>query len=106
MKWLNKLYVSPEIEKKKIKVKWKINHFAGVKGVYMIVLPRESSNQLEIIESSFFKQRYYRKRNMIIVGMAESEISAHEIVKQITNETYEMTGDADIKSYLLEKYEK
>lgn len=41
---------------------------------------------------------------MAIIGIAESQYSANEIVLQIVNESVKNTGDADIKSYLLEKY--
>lgn len=105
MKWLKKLYVSPTIEKKKQKIKWKLNHFAGVAGLYIIVLPEDTSCQLEIIESVYLKQHYYRKRNMIIVGIADSQINAFDIILQITKETYENNNDANIKRYLLEKYD-
>ena len=46
------------MEKKKIRIKWKINHRAGVLGVYLLILPVEENNaQLEIINGSCLKQK-------------------------------------------------
>lgn len=105
MKWLKDLYVSPAMEKKKIRVKWKLEHGAGVVGTFLLVLPMDdSTNQLEIINSVYLKQKYYKRKNMVIIGMAESVDSAYDILIKITGETYENTGDANIKEYLLAKH--
>lgn len=109
MNWVKDLYTTPTMEKKKIRIKWKINHRAGVLGVYLLILPVEENNaQLEIINGSCLKQKacysYYNSKKMAIIGIAESQYSANEIVLQIVNESVKNTGDADIKSYLLEKY--
>ena len=76
---------------------------------YLLILPVEENNaQLEIINGSCLKQKacysYYNSKKMAIIGIAESQYSANEIVLQIVNESVKNTGDADIKSYLLEKY--
>ena len=64
--------------------------------------------QLEIINGSCLKQKacysYYNSKKMVIIGIAESQYSADEIVLQIVKESVKNTGNADIKSYLLEKY--
>ncbi len=103
MKWIKDLYISPAMEKKKIKIKWKLNHGAGVVGVYLLVMPLDNSH-LEIINSAYLKQKYYRRRKMVIIGIAESIESAYDILIKIVSETFEHTKDADIKKYLLERY--
>ena len=58
MNWVKDLYTTPTMEKKKIRIKWKINHRAGVLGVYLLILPVEENNaQLEIINGSCLKQK-------------------------------------------------
>lgn len=59
MNWVKDLYTTPTMEKKKIRIKWKINHRAGVLGVYLLILPVEENNaQLEIINGSCLNKRH------------------------------------------------
>lgn len=105
MKWYKDLYVTPKMAKKKVRIKWKLDHGAGVVGTYLLVLPETNYNQLEIINSIYIKQPYYRNRDMIVIGLAESEIMAYELLLIITEETFKNTKDANIRSYLLQKHQ-
>lgn len=104
LRWLDDLYVTPAMEAKKSKIQWKINHGAGVLGAYLLVIPLESVNQLEIIPSGFLKQRYYRRKKMVIIGMTESMEEAYELVRGFLEETYAARGDGKIREWLQEKH--
>ena len=104
MKWYRELYVSDSIAGAKVnRIKWRINHRAGVVSVYVIALASNSENQLDIIPAWVLKQKAYPKKELTIVGLAKGRKDALLLVKRIVEETYRTTGDADIRSYLAGK---
>ena len=99
MNWLKKLYITPAMKKKKTKIIWKLDHGAGVTGVYLLLIPYTKANQLEIMNAAYLKQRFLRKQNMTVVGMAESYEQAVLLLQQIVEEVYTKTGTANIRSF-------
>ena len=105
MKWYSKLYVSESIEKKANQIKWRINHNAGVLGVYLISLASNPDNLLDIIPSTDLKLLGYPKRFLHIIGIAGSYDEAVELVIQIVNDTMKAQGDLDVRGFLKEDQE-
>lgn len=106
MIWYDDLYVSENIEKKKEKIKWKIKHNAGLLQMYVITLPCNSENLLEIISTKELMQRHYPKKNLVIVGMAKGYEEAVTIAATIIVETMNELGNTNVKKYLGEKRRK
>lgn len=67
-------------------------------GVYCILLPQNPSNLFEIMHVNELRFSYYRKRNMYLLGLAESRKNAVEIVCRIIAEAYEEEEEPDIRS--------
>ena len=103
MKWMKNLYVSPLMQRDVKKIMWKLNHGAGILGTYLIILSTNEKNQLDIINAAYMKQRYYRRREIYVVGLADSYDDAIQLLMQIVEETYALTGGADVKSYLKQR---
>lgn len=103
MKWYDELYIGRSILHKKKKVIWKIDHNAGQVFTYVITLPANPDNLLDIIPSWELMQKYYPKRDITIVGLAGGYPEALEVVQEIITEVYEHTGELQVPEYLLEK---
>ena len=102
MKWYKNLYVSETIGKKVNKFKWKINHNAGTINIFLICLPSNSDNLLDIVPAVEIMQKGYPKKDMHIIGMAKGYEDAVELTRRIIEETYNSTGDVNVVKYLKE----
>lgn len=100
MKWYKDLYVGESISHKVDKIKWKINHNAGTLSIYIIALASNPQNMLDIIPTRELLQKAYPKKEMRIIGLAGSYNEAIELVRKIVEETYNVTGNANVRYYL------
>lgn len=79
MRFSRKLYISPSLDKKCGKVKWKLRTGRPQPAIYVIALAR-NNDLLEIYHSAMLRQKYYKKRRMPHIlsgslwGMAEQSI--------------------------------
>ncbi|MGI6094272.1 MAG: hypothetical protein ACOYBL_02455 [Lachnospiraceae bacterium] len=103
LKWYKNLYVGDTAKKKMNKIIWKINHGAGMIDVYLVTLPVSEQNQLEIISSSQILQKPLRRLCPMIVGVACGYAEAVDLVLHMTQEVYQATGTAEIRTYLESK---
>ncbi len=103
MIWYDELYVSENIEKKIEKIKWKIQHNAGLLQMYVITLPQNQENLLEIISTKELMQKHYPKRNLVVVGVARGYEEAVTVAASIIVETMNELGTTDVKEYLRRK---
>lgn len=100
MIWYDKLYVSENIEKKTEKIKWKIQHNAGLLQMYVITLPQNEENLLEIISTKELMQKNYPKKNLVVVGIAKGYEQAVTVAATIIIETMNELGSTNVKKYL------
>lgn len=100
MKFYRYLYVGDNI-KNPNKIKWKLKHHAGVQ-VYVITIAA-GNDQLELFQSAYLKQKYFRKHPPIVVGIASDYNEAVQIVMRITQECLSITGNCNLKEYLKQK---
>lgn len=105
MKWYEKLYVGESIKGKEKKIKWKINHNAGLFSVYVISLASNPNNLLDIIHTTDLMQKGYPKKDIRIIGIAKGKEEAMELVKRIIQETYDYLGTTNVEKYLKSKLE-
>lgn len=101
MKFYYNLYVSDGLKNKKEKCIKKLESGKYPLGVYILVLPENSENQLEFYRATMLYQKYFYSRDIFIVGLAESYMEAIYLVEKITREVFEKTGDTDLRSCLL-----
>lgn len=101
MKWYDTLYLGESI-KNAHKIKWKLNHNAGVVGIYVIAFASNPANLLDIIPSWELKQKAYPKDRIKVIGLARGYGEALELVRRIVEETYRNTNDVDVWRYLKE----
>ncbi len=101
MKFYKDLYVGDTIKNIK-KVKRKLWRNAGQVGIYVIALC-EGQDQLEIYNSAYLQQKYYKKYPPYIIGIANGYDEAVGIVCKIAKEAYEVNQNCDLKKYLLDR---
>lgn len=101
MKWYDNLYVSESI-KDAGKIKWRIMHNAGTIDIYVITFASNSQNLLDIIPSWNLMQKSYPKKELKVIGLAKGYGEALELTRQIIEETYDETGNVNIRDYLKE----
>lgn len=100
--WYDRLYVGKRAQKKQKKLIWKIQHCAGLPGVYLLTMPSNEENVLDIIHAIYLKQPVYKRRELKIIGIAISYEEALCVLEQIVDEVYGQTKGMDIRSYLTE----
>lgn len=98
--WYRYLYIGEMANKQKKKIKWKIRHRAGTLRVYLLTMPSNDKNSLDIINAAYLKQPYYKKREIRIVGIALTYEEALQVLLQIVDDVYKNTKGMDIKGYL------
>ncbi len=104
MKFYKNLYISPRIQNPG-RVKKDLACGKGQFMIYLLVLVEgpEGRPQLEIMHCANLKQDYYRRRPPFIIGIAQGRADAIEMVGEITNEAFRMTGDWNAAAYLSKK---
>ena len=103
MKYYHALYMSEELILKKAEIIEKIEKDKWQMEKYLIVLAKNENNHLEYFHSVLLLQKSISKDDLFVVGIANGEIGAMELVEKITQEVYDETKGTDIRKYILQK---
>lgn len=103
IKWYPDLYCDPETEKKEKRIRKRLEKKRVNFRVYCIAIASNEKNLLDIYCSNELLFRYYRTKEMKIVGLASSKESAIQIVAEIVDEVYQQTGKIDVRAYFQEE---
>ena len=99
MRFVKNLYAGESVEKKKNLLKWKLLQGRLLIGTYLIALPENGSDPLEIYHNSVLKQKYYRKYPPLIVGIAGSFEEAVMLSWKIISDAGENSEKPDIRAH-------
>lgn len=100
MQIYDKLYIGKSAKPNEKKILRKIKHGKLQYGVYVITLPLLDNDLLEIYSANELTQKFYKKSNLKIVGIAGDYYEALELASNIILEIYEKTGRFDGRKYL------
>ncbi len=103
MKYYCEYYLSDSLIQKKEEILSKLENGKFQLSKYVIILAEKEEDQLEIIDSMYLIQKYYQKKDLFVVGIADGFEEALSIVKRIAQEVYDATGGADIQAYIKAK---
>ncbi len=92
MKWYNNLYVGENAKRRKHKIIMRAKLKKPQIGIYMITLPVNPVNSLEIYPSYILLQEHYCKKDMMVVGISVGYEEAMEIMQKIIMDCYKKTG--------------
>lgn len=100
MKWYKNLYIGERAREKRYRIIWKTSHGKLQNNVYLLTLPSNEANQLDIISANLLLQPYYKKKSIWIAGIAIGKDEAVELLIQIVQDALLETGQASVKEYL------
>lgn len=103
MRFCKHLYLTEAVEKKKDKIIKKLQEGKFPLTCYIVVLLEEGENQLEFYSGAHLYQSMFDKDDLLVAGIAESQIDALYLVEEIAAEVYEHTGNLEIRSYILNR---
>lgn len=98
MEFYKNLYIGDTVKKPE-KIKRKLRKYAKLTNVYLIAYMVED-RRLEIYHSLMLQQRYYREKELFIIGIAGSQDEANQLICRIAQESLDKTGKADLVAYL------
>ena len=61
-------------------------------GVTVILLAENPEDVLDIVPASMFQQKLFRKQKHIVIGIAENRFACEELVGEMLEEHYAVTG--------------
>lgn len=96
MKWYKDLYMGELAAKRKRKIISRIKHGKFQIGVYVLALPLNDDNILDIYPSYILNQKYYRNISINIVGIAFGYEEAMKILQRMVIDCYTSTGQFKI----------
>ena len=102
LQYHHRLYLGESISESKLdKIKRRLKKRPLLSTVYLLVVSRNQSDQLEIFQAKQLVQNYYAKYPVYVVGIASDYEEAVVLVEQIVQECLRERGDCALKEYLL-----
>ena len=99
MRWALNLYTTETTRKKLPQIMKNLQERKLQAKVWLITIASNEQNLLDVFHSIHYMQPLFEKLNPDVVGIAENEEAAKELVVQITEDVYRETGSFDVRSY-------
>ncbi len=100
MIWYDSLFLGTGCQSKQKTLRRRISKCRPHPGVYLITLPTQEHECLEIIPSALLLQPEYPGEDLRIIGMALTHDEAVELVERIIQETYAAREDLDVEAFM------
>lgn len=97
--WSEKLYVGEQAQKNEKKLKKKIEKGKLVTDVFLITKPSNESNLFDILPTAELLFPYYKKRELLVYGLAKGKEEAKELLLLMLEDIYQETGGLYCKEY-------
>lgn len=98
--WKETLFWAGISEKKQKRIMRAIGKRRPVGKIYLITAPSNPENKLDLLQANQLLQPYYKKREVLVYGLAGSEEDAQELAASMVCGTYAATGTFDVVGYL------
>ena len=105
MRWYEDVYVGYNLLDKKRQVIRKIKNGKPQLNKYVITLPQNDYDTLEIYPSNILSQKWYRDSDMVVVGITEGMEEAMDMIQLIIMDCLNDTGEVKVKKYIMSKME-
>ncbi len=103
MKFYKNLYVTELVKDRKENIIQKLQNGEFPLACYLLVLLETGESQLEFYSTTLLHQKQLQDDSIFIVGLAAGYRDAIRLVQKVTQEVYEKTGGADIRTYIRNK---
>lgn len=100
IRFREKLYLGGEASRKKKKYIRAVKNGKSVPGLYLITYAASDTDMLDIIHSSYLRQRAVRERLPEIVGLACGRQEALRLVERMVSDCFRETGNCRVRDYL------
>ena len=100
MIWYKNLYLGTRAFEQQDTLLRSLKHKKWIPGVYVITLPANPSNMLDIYETTQFLQPSMKKMNLKAVGVAIGKEEALSLVETMVDDIYQNTGGFDFEKFL------
>ncbi len=100
MKWCEKLYMGNRAKENRWRIIWKTDHGKLQNNVYLLTLPSNEENQLDIISANQLLQPHYRKKTFWIAGIAVGKEEAIEVLSDMVQDVLKDMGQVSLRDYL------
>lgn len=99
IKWSNELYLDDAVKKKPEKWKRRVEDRKLSHSLYCICLASNEKNLFDILDCNELLFRYYKRRELYIVGLAKTREEAIDLLQDMIEEIYQKTGDIKVRDY-------
>ena len=99
MRFAVNLYTTEKTKKMLPRIMRKIRSRKLQPGIWILTISSNRQNLLDIFHSIHYMQPMFEHLNPDIVGIAESEDAAKNLLIRITEDIYRETGGFDVRSY-------
>ncbi len=100
MEFYQNLLVGGKAEKRQKEILWKLRHKKPLHNIFLLTFPSNKKNLLDIIPANLLLQSYYRKQNLMIVGIGQGKEEALELLTELVEMIYAKTGTVEIMDYI------
>ena len=101
--WREPLYIEDQLKKREKRLKKRLNDGKADVGHYLITLSQNPNDNLDIISTSYLKQRSLYNMLPTVVGIAASKTGAIKLVRLIAEDCLAKTKGLDIRAFLTEE---
>ena len=98
--WYGHLYVGEKAKRQVRRTMGRINKRKPTPGIYLLTLPRNGRNVMEIVSTAVLLQETAHIRCPKVIGIARGREEACVLMQKILKETYADTGGFCIEKYL------
>ena len=99
MRWAVNLYTTEKTKNMLPRIIQKLRRGKLQPGIWLITIASNEQNLLDIFQSVYYIQPMFAKLNTDIVGIADSEEAAKELLQKIVEDVYRETGCFDVRTY-------
>ena len=99
MRYAVNLYTTEKTKKTLPRILHKLGSGRLQPGIWLITIASNEKNLLDMFQSIYYMQPMFAHLNPDIVGIAESEDAAKELLIRMTEDMYRETGNFDVRTY-------
>lgn len=99
MRWAVNLYTTEKTKKQLPRIIHRLKVRKLQPEIWLITLASNEKNLLDLFQAIYYIQPMFQKMNSDIVGIADSQDAAKEMIVKITEDVYRKQGNFDMKSY-------
>ncbi len=100
MEFYRRLFCGPQIKKRRKEILWKLRHGKPLHNIFLITLPSNPQNLLDILPANLLLQPYYKRQDIYVLGMGKGRDETLELLRAFIERIYVETGDVKITEYI------